>query len=78
MLGGRDCSTAIKNIFDTIMEKGLLKQLSWTGRNTTKPSLKNKYKEILTGIHVALKEAYKDYTIDFGEQVIHKILKNAN
>lgn len=77
MLGGTDFNAAIKKIIATIMERSLLKQLSWTGNKTTKPSFQKNYKSIIDGIHIAMKENYRDYTIVNGEAKIQNILRNA-
>lgn len=58
------------------MDKSVQKQLTWTGIQTTRPSFKHKYREILNGIHIAMKDSFKDYTISQGEATIHKLLKN--
>lgn len=59
------------------MDRPLQKQLSWTGQQTTKPSLKIKYKQIVDGIHIAMNENFKDYTIVQGETKIQAMLTNA-
>lgn len=77
LLGGSDFNSAIKIVLDAIMIRSVQKELSWSGKNTKKPSLKNKYKEIVNGIHMAMNERFTDYTIDKGEAKIHSLLKNA-
>lgn len=62
---------------DSIMIRSLQKQLSWTGQHTTKPSFKIQYKGIIDGIHLAMTEKFKDYTMVQGEAKIHNILRNA-
>lgn len=59
------------------MERTVQKQLSWTGRNTKKPSMKFVYKGIVDGIHVAMKQQFQEYTIVCGEARLQNILKNA-
>lgn len=76
-LGGSDFNSAIKIIINTILDKSVQKQLSWSGMLTKKPSFKNQYKGIVDGIHVAMKETFKEYTIVNGEAKIHSMLKNA-
>ncbi|XP_037034391.1 uncharacterized protein LOC119073189 [Bradysia coprophila] len=77
LIGGTDFNSAIKTIFNTVMERSVQKQLSWTGLHSKKPSLKFKYKRIVDGIHVAMKEQFKDYTIVRGEAKMQSLLKNA-
>lgn len=63
---------------DAIMTRSVQKQLSWSGKNTKKPSMKLNYKKgIIDGIHVAMNEQFKDYTIVSGEARMQRILQNA-
>lgn len=59
------------------MVRSLQKQLSWSGFRSSKPSLKLLYKTIVDGIHVAMKENFKDYTIAHGEETVKRLLQNA-
>lgn len=74
LVGGSDYNTAIKLTFKSIMHRSVLKQLSWTGTRTTRPSLQTRYKCILDGIHVAMKESFKDYTIALGEATMKSLV----
>lgn len=60
-----------------MMVRSLQKQLSWTGHRSSKPSFKFEYKTIIDGIHVAIKENFKDYTIAQGEAKLKRLLQNA-
>lgn len=77
LLGGTDFNAAIKAIIDCTIVRSVQKQLSWAGYRTDKPSLKSDYKAIVDGIHIAMKDSFKDYTIALGEVKIKSILRNA-
>lgn len=62
---------------NAIMDRSVQKQVSWAGYQNRKPSLKIKYKNIVDGIHVAMQENFKDYTIVQGEFKMKSMLENA-
>ncbi|XP_037043418.1 uncharacterized protein LOC119079536 [Bradysia coprophila] len=78
LLGGSDFNSSIKIVLDAIMIRSVQKELSWTGKQSKKPSLKFKYKEIVDGVHMAMNEMFTDYTIAKGEAKIYSLLKNAS
>lgn len=59
------------------MNRSVQKQLSWSGQQTTKPSFKTQYKGVIDGIHLAMTQNFKDYTMVQGEAKIQTMLKNA-
>lgn len=59
------------------MARSVQKQLSLDGFRSKKPSMKSAYKGILDGIHIAMKDTFKDYTFALGEEKIKTLLRNA-
>lgn len=62
---------------NAILDRSVQKQLSWSGYQDRKPSLKLKYKDIVDAIHVAMQENFMDYTVAQGEAKMKRMLENA-
>lgn len=72
-----DAKKSIKKILDHVISRNVLKQLSWSGKRTTKPSFENVYRRIVRGIHAGLERKFKDFTYSILEKKVQALLQGA-